>query len=69
MTLQQHLDRAKIALSDAYAALEQTQQQAQAVQHHLRQCELQKIACEAQVQAYQRVLEEPLALVEKAESA
>ena len=69
MTIQQHLDRAKISLAEAYAALEQAQQQAQDVQHQLRQCELQKVACEAQVQAYARVLNEPLALVEKAESA
>ena len=63
MTISQHFDRAKIELADAYTALEQAQRQMQACQEHLRQCEARKIAAESQVQAYQRVLEEPLALV------
>ena len=45
------LDHAKADLLTAYQQLEQAQQQMQAVQTHLRQCELRKLTCEAIVSA------------------
>lgn len=41
------LDQANADLLAAYQALEHAQQQMQAIQHHVRQCELRKVQAEA----------------------
>lgn len=58
MTIADHLTRAKVELSDAYQALEAAQRAMHEAQERLRQCELQKIAAEATVQAYARVTQD-----------
>lgn len=43
------LEQARADLLVAYQQLEQAQAQLQAIQHHLRQCELRKVQAEAVV--------------------
>lgn len=45
------LDQAKSDLLLAYQQLERAQEQMQAIQAHLRQCELRKVQADATVQA------------------